>query len=73
VKLPDTLAVRLERLATFIAVLESPDFVAAEYVRPEFEPGVWTMSYPRYHPEVFRFVELAYEDGWVRTDFRWVE
>jgi len=70
---PDPLVVRLERLAGFIAILESPDFVAAEYARVEPEAGMWTMSYPRYHPEVDRFVELAYEDGWVRTDFRWVD
>ena len=70
---PDPLVVRMERLAGFIAVLESPGLVAAEYVRVRPEAGVWTMSYPRYHPEVDRFVELAYEDGWVRTDFRWVD
>lgn len=68
---PDPLDVRLRRLAGFVAVLESPGFVAATYVRPESEPGVWTMSYPRYHPEVDRLVALAYEDGWVRGEFDW--
>jgi hypothetical protein len=66
-----TLAGRLERLGSFAAALESPDFVAGEYVTPEAAPGTWTMSYVRYHSEVDRFHDLAYEDGWVRTDVNW--
>ena len=66
-----TLTARLERLASFAAVLEAPGFVAGEYVGPEVEPGVWRMPYVRYHPEVDRFHDLAYADGWVRTDFDW--
>ena len=68
-----TLAERLERLATFAAVLEPPGFVAGAYVGPEVAPGVWRMPSVRYHPEVDRFHDLAYEDGWVRTDFDWGE
>jgi len=67
----DHLEVRLERLAGFVAVLEAPGFVAAEYGTTELEAGVWVIPYPHYHPEVNRFVSLAYEDGWVRTDFDW--
>lgn len=70
---PNPIGVRLERLAGFIAVLESPGFVPAEYVTTEPRAGVWTLPYPRYHPEVDRFVSVAYEDGWVRTDFDWVK
>lgn len=64
---------RLERLAGFAATLEAPGFVAGELVTPASAPGVWTMPYPRYHPEVNRFVHIAYEDGWVRSDFAWGE
>ena len=69
----DSLVARLERLADFAAVFEVPGFVAGEDVTPESGPGVWTMSYTRYHPEVDRFVALAYEDGWVRSEFDWVQ
>ena len=68
---PNPIGVPLERLAGFIAVLESPGFVAAKYVKTEPRAGVWTLPYPRYHPEVDRFVSVAYEDGWVRTEFDW--
>jgi hypothetical protein len=69
----DPLAARLDRLGSFVAVFEAPGFVAGEYVTPDSAPGVWMMSYARYHPEVDRFVSLAYEDGWIRTGFNWGE
>jgi len=67
------LAARLERLAGFATVFEAAGFVAGELVMPASAPGVWTMPYVRYHPEVDRFVSSAYEDGWVRSDVAWGE
>ena len=69
----DPFAARLERLAGFAAVFEAPGFVAGEHVTPASVPGVWTMPYARYHREVDRFVSIAYEDGWVRSDIAWGE
>ncbi len=69
----DPLAARLERLAGFAVVLEAPAFVAGELVAPASAPGILTMPYARFHPEVDRFVSIAYEDGWVRSDFAWGE
>lgn len=64
-------AARLERLAGFAVVFEAPGFEPGEHVVPASEPGVWSISDTSYHPEVDRFVALAYEDGWVRADFDW--
>ena len=66
-----SLAARLQRLADFAVVFEAPGFVAGEYVTPVSEPGVGSMPYAHYHPEVDRCVTLAYEDGWVRANFDW--
>jgi hypothetical protein len=65
------LAERLGRLADFAIVFEAPGFGAGEVVAPALVPGIWSMPYTRYHPEVDRFVTLAYEDRWVRTNFDW--
>lgn len=70
-KLHDSLAARLGRLADFAVAFEAPGFVAGEFDAPVSEPGVWSMPYTRYHPEVDRFVTLAYEDGWVLANFDW--
>ncbi len=68
-----SLAARLGRLADFAVAFEAPGFVAGEDVTPVSKPGVWSMPYTRYDPEVDRFVTLAYEDGWVRANFDWGE
>jgi hypothetical protein len=62
-----SLKARLEALATFLAVFESPDFSF----------GTWDTSeghLPYYFAseEASRFVGMAYEYGWCTSDIDWV-
>ncbi len=63
---------RLDALAPFLPVFEAPGFVFATMERSEeVEPGTFTMPWSSLSEPATRFVETAYENGWVLSDFDW--
>lgn len=67
-----SLTQRFRGLAAFLAEFEQPDFRFGEWSEPEStEPGVMTMPYYSLSPVAGKFVESAYEFGWVLRDFDW--
>lgn len=64
----------LESLASFLKDMDDPEFRAGEWSAPQSSrDGVSYMPYVEFSPLVTRFVEAAYEDGWLKTDFDWTE
>jgi len=62
----------VNELARFLPELERPDFRAGSMQGgEETEPGVLTMPYASYSHLVQSFVETAYGNGWVLSDFDW--
>lgn len=65
---------RLAALAAFLPVFEEPGFVFATMEGgEEVEPGTFTMPWSSLSEPAIRFVETAYENGWVLSDFDWPE
>lgn len=65
---------RLDRLATFLPVFEGSRFVFATMEGgDEIEPGTITMPWSALSEHAHRFVETAYEDGWVSPEVDWSE
>jgi hypothetical protein len=70
----ESLQRRLERLAAFRAAFRNTDSRIGQHTEAvESEPGHLTMPYWSYTENVEAFIELAYEDGWVRSDVNWGE
>ncbi len=62
----------LEGLAALLPTFEAAGFVFATVEGgDEVEPGVRTMPWSRLSDESQRFVEVAYEDGWVTGEVDW--
>ena len=63
---------RLDGLAALLPAFEAP---AAEFGTwsggDEVEPGTFTMPWFAHSELTSRFLDVAYRDGWVRTDFDW--
>lgn len=65
---------RLEALAAFLPIFEAPGFVFATWGGgEEVEPGVHQMPYCSLSTEALRFLDAAYQAGWVVPGFDWSE
>jgi hypothetical protein len=63
---------RLHALAAFLPRLEQPDFEFGKWVNPATEePGVIVMGYYDFSETAEAFVKMAYDAGWVLSDFDW--
>jgi hypothetical protein len=61
-------------LAGFLPNLQRPDFKAGAWVEPPVrDDGVFVMPYVELSKTAHDFVQMAYENGWVRSDFHWME
>ena len=59
-------------LARYLRPLEDSEFKAGNWEgSKETEPGVLTFPCVTYSDLVGEFVQSAYDDGWVMTDFDW--
>lgn len=63
----------LEALAEFLPATESPEFCAGAITAPPTQNGVRQMPHANYTPITSRFHQAAYENGWVLSDFNWME
>jgi hypothetical protein len=62
----------LKHLAAFLPEFDRPDFSAGEMRGgDEIEPGVLRMHFASHSELVRRFIEAAYQHGWVRQGFDW--
>ena len=67
-----TVPPRLDALAAFLPVFEEPGFVFATMEGgEEVEPGTFTMPWSSLSEPATRFVETAYENGWMLPGFDW--
>ena len=65
-------APRLDNLAAFLPVFDTPDLVFATMEGGrEDESGANTMPWSRLSEHAARFVDTAYEDGWVSPEVDW--
>ena len=65
-------APRLDNLAAFLPAFETPDLVFATMEGGrEDESGANTMPWSRLAEHAARFVDTAYEDGWVSPEVDW--
>ncbi len=65
---------RLDGLASLLPAFEAPDAEFGTWKGGgETEPGTFTMPWFSDSELTSRFVEVAYRDGWVRSDFDWGE
>jgi len=63
---------KLRALVRFLPDLEKPDFNAGSWISPETGPdGVFVLPYTDHSEVVTAFVEMAYQNGWVLTNFDW--
>ena len=63
---------RLRQLATFLPRFEQPGFEFGTWVHPASpEPGVIVMGYYARSRTADAFVQMAYDFGWVLSDFDW--
>jgi hypothetical protein len=68
----DVLQERLKALARFLPALEEPGFQFGTWQGgKQKEPGVFSMPYFALSETGSAFVRMAYEQGWVQTDFSW--
>jgi hypothetical protein len=64
----------LAALAKFLPRLEQPDFKAGAWVEsPVRADGVFVMPYVDLGKTADEFVQMAYANEWVRSDFHWME
>lgn len=64
----------LAALVAFLPSLQQPDFKAGSWVEPAAESdGAFVMPYVDMHETTEEFVQTAYDHGWVRSDFDWIE
>ena len=69
----DTLAARLEALASLLPEFEAGGFACGEWRGGEEQrPGAVTMPWFALSEPVRRFVRTAYDEEWVLSDFAWV-
>ncbi len=57
---------RLEALAEFLPIFETPDFEFGRFVD---EPG--TFGYYSFSEDAYRFIDVCYEMKWVNLSFDW--
>ena len=62
----------LKALAAFLPIVTDPAFEPGEVVSPPpGDDGVMQMPFVDYGDAVHAFLEAAYVEGWVLSDFRW--
>ncbi len=63
---------KLRALVRFLPDLEKSDFEAGSWVSPQsVAGGVMTMPFTNHSDIVTAFVDMAYQNVWVRSDFDW--
>jgi hypothetical protein len=68
----DVLRERLKALAGFLPAFEEPGFQFGTWQGgKQKEPGVFSMPYFAQSETAASFVRMAYEQGWMQTDFSW--
>ena len=63
---------RLQALADFLLLFEQPGFEFGEWLKnPKSESGVLRIPYYSWSDTAQSFVEMAYDTGWILSDFNW--